>query len=155
METAMTTVRQLPETKQQIEIFANQLEQGLTNGQIIPTDLLRFQKAMEKVFEKIKPLLIETTLDEIEKYGKSAVLKGAEFSIIEAGVKYDYNGCGDAKWNDLQLSMEVLKEQIKERETFLKSIKTKLEIIDTESGELNTIKPCIKSSTTTLKVTFK
>jgi hypothetical protein len=67
METAMNTVRQLPETKAQIEIFSNQLEQGLISGQIVPSDLLRFQKAMEKVFEKIKPVLIETTLDEIEK----------------------------------------------------------------------------------------
>ena len=155
METAITTVRQLPETKAQIEIFAHQLEQGLTNGQIIPSDLLRFQKAMEKVFEKIKPVLIETTLDEIEKYGKSAVLKGAEFSIIEAGTKYDYSGCNDAKWNDLSKELESIKDKLKERETFLKSIKEKLEIIDTESGELNIINPCVKSSSTTLKVTFK
>jgi len=155
METAITTVRQLPETKAQIEIFAHQLEKGLTNGQIIPSDLLRFQKAMEKVFEKIKPVLIETTLDEIEKYGKSAVLNGAEFSIIEAGTKYDYSVCDDAKWNDLSKELESIKNKIIERETFLKSIKEKLEIIDTESGELNIINPCVKSSSTTIKVKFK
>jgi len=155
METAITTVRQLPETKAQIEIFSHQLEKGLTNGQIIPSDLLRFQKAMEKVFEKIKPVLIETTLDEIEKYGKSAVLNGAEFSIIEAGTKYDYSVCDDAKWNDLSKELESIKNKIIERETFLKSIKEKLEIIDTESGELNIINPCVKSSSTTIKVKFK
>ena len=155
METAMTTVRQLPETKQQIETFAHQLEQGLVKGEIIPTDLLRFQKAMEKVFEKIKPILIESAIVEVEHYEKNPVIKGAEYSIIEAGVKYDYSVCNDAKWNDLTKEIESLKEKLKERETFLKSIKEKLEIIDTESGELNVIYPCIKSSTTTLKVTFK
>ena len=151
----MTTVRQLPETKAQIETFAHQLEQGLVKGEIIPTDLLRFQKAMEKVFEKIKPILIESAIVEVEHYEKNPVIKVAEYSIIEAGVKYDYSVCNDAKWNDLSREVESIKEKLKEREAFLKSIKEKIEIIDTESGELNIIYPCIKSSTTTLKVTFK
>jgi hypothetical protein len=55
----------------------------------------------------------------------------------------------------LSKEIESIKEKLKERETFLKSIKEKLEIIDTESGELNIINPCTKSSSTTLKVTFK
>ena len=155
METAITTVRQLPETKAQIEIFAHQLEQGLTSGQIIPSDLLRFQKAMEKVFEKIKPVLIETTLDEIEKYGKSAVLKGAEFSIIEAGTKYDYSGCGDAKWNDLSKELESIKGKLKDRETFLKCLKEPMTFVNDETGEIINLNPPKKSSSTTLKVTFK
>ena len=59
METAISTLSQLPETKQQIETFAYSLEQGLNNGQIVASDLLRFQKAMEKVFQKILPTFTE------------------------------------------------------------------------------------------------
>jgi hypothetical protein len=55
----------------------------------------------------------------------------------------------------LSKEIESIKEKLKERETFLKSIKEKIEIIDTETGELNVIYPSIKSSSTTLKVTFK
>jgi hypothetical protein len=155
METAISTLSQLPETKKQIETFANQLEQGLINGQIIPTDLLRFQKAMEKVFEKIKPTLIESAISEVKNYEKNAIIKGSEFSIVEAGTKYDYSNCNDFEYNMLNTQLEALKSTLKDRETFLKSIKEPLQMIDELTGEVYAIYPPKKTSTTTLKVTFK
>jgi hypothetical protein len=155
METAISTLSQLPETKQQIETFAYSLEQGLINGQIIASDLLRFQKAMEKVFEKIKPTLIENALNEISNYEKNAVIKGSEFSIVEAGVKYDYSECNDLEYNTLTTQIEALKSTLKDRETFLKAIKAPMQMIDENSGEVYTINPPKKTSSTTLKVTFK
>jgi hypothetical protein len=155
METAISTLSQLPETKQQIETFAYSLEQGLNNGQIIASDLLRFQKAMEKVFEKIKPTLIENALNEISQYEKNSVIKGSEFSIVEAGVKYDYSECNDIEYNTLTTQIEAIKSTLKDRETFLKAIKEPLQMIDENSGEVYTIYPPKKTSTTTLKVTFK
>jgi hypothetical protein len=155
METAISTLSQLPETKQQIETFAYSLEQGLNNGQIIASDLLRFQKAMEKVFEKIKPTLIENALNEISQYEKNAVIKGSKFSIVEAGVKYDYSNCNDLKYIVLNTQLECLKSALKDRETFLKAIKEPLQMIDENSGEVYTIYPPKKTSSTTLKVTFK
>jgi hypothetical protein len=155
METAISTLSQLPETKQQIETFAYSLEQGLINGQIIASDLLRFQKAMEKVFDKIKPTLIENALNEISNFEKNPIIKGSEFSIVEAGVKYDYSDCNDLEYNSLSIQLEALKSTLKDRETFLKSIKQPMQMIDENSGEVFTIYPPKKSSTTTLKVTFK
>ena len=155
METAISTLSQLPETKQQIETFAYSLEQGLNNGQIIASDLLRFQKAMEKVFEKIKPTLIENALNEISNYEKNAVIKGSEFSIVEAGVKYDYSECNDVEHNKFTTQIEALKSALKDRETFLKAIKAPMQMIDENSGEVYTINPPKKTSSTTLKVTFK
>lgn len=155
METAISTLSQLPETKHQIEVFASQLENGLNNGQIVASDLLRFQKAMEKVFEKIKPTLIENALNEISQYEKNSVIKGSEFSIVEAGVKYDYSDCNDLEYNMLNTQLEALKSTLKDRETFLKSIKEPLQMIDETSGEVYTIYSPKKTSSTTLKVTFK
>jgi hypothetical protein len=155
METAISTLSQLPETKQQIETFAYSLEQGLNNGQIIASDLLRFQKAMEKVFEKIKPTLIENALNEISQYEKNSVIKGSEFSIVEAGVKYDYSNCNDIEYNTLNTQLEAIKSTLKDRETFLKAIKAPMQMIDENSGEVYTICPPKKTSSTTLKVTFK
>jgi hypothetical protein len=155
METAISTLSQLPETKQQIETFAHSLEQGLNNGQIIASDLLRFQKAMEKVFEKIKPTLIENALNEISQYEKNSVIKGSEFSIVEAGVKYDYSNCNDPVYNEHFQTLENAKERLKERETFLKCIKEPMHFINEDTGEAITLYPPKKSSSTTLKVTFK
>jgi len=155
METAISTLSQLPETKQQIETFAYSLEQGLNNGQIIASDLLRFQKAMEKVFEKIKPTLIENALNEISQYEKNSVIKGSEFSIVEAGVKYDYSNCNDPVYNEHLHNLENAKERLKERETFLKCIKEPMHFINEDTGEELTLYPPKKTSSTTLKVTFK
>jgi hypothetical protein len=110
---------------------------------------------MEKVFEKIKPTLIENALNEISKFEKNAVIKGSEFSIVEAGVKYDYSECNDIEYNMLTIQIEALKSTLKDRETFLKAIKAPMQMIDETSGEVYTIYPPKKTSSTTLKVTFK
>ncbi len=151
----MSTVRLLPETKDQIAIFAKQLEDGLNNGQIVGSELLRFQKAMEKIFEQIKPTLISTTIDEISQYEKNAIIKGTEFSITEAGTKYDYSKCNDSVYNDLCVSLDYAKEKVKDRETFLKALKAPMTVVDEDSGEIVEIFPPSKTSTTTVKVTFK
>ena len=151
----MTTVRQLPETKQQIEIFAQQLEQGLESGTIVASELLRFQKALDKVFEKIKPVLIECALNEIGSYEKNPIIKNTEFSIVEAGTKYDYSGCNDPIYNSNLGVLEIAKESIKERENFLKCLKQPMTFVNDETGEIVTLNPPKKSSTTTVKVTFK
>ena len=151
----MSTVRQLPESKQQIENFAHQLEQGLENGSIIPSELLRFQKAMEKVFEKIKPILIDCALDEIGKYEKGVLIKNTEFSIVEAGTKYDFSDCNDAVLNELTNQADIIMTNIKARQTMLKSLTSAIQILDDSTGELITIYPAKKSSSTTVKVTFK
>ena len=151
----MQTVRLMPENKQQIENFAQQLEQGLESGNIVASELLRFQKALEKVFDKIKPTLIECAINEIEKYEKNAIIKNTEFSIVEAGVKYDYSDCNDHVLNNLMLDMDYLKGKIKSREAMLKSLSEPMQIIDEVTGEVSTIYGPKKSSSTTIKVSFK
>lgn len=155
METAMQTVRLMPENKQQIENFAAQLEQGLESGNIVASELLRFQKALEKVFDKIKPTLIDCAINEIEKYEKNAIIKNTEFSIVEAGVKYDYTDCNDHVLNNLMLDIDYLKGKIKSREAMLKSLSEPMQIIDEATGEVSTIYAPKKSSSTTIKVSFK
>ena len=155
METAMQTVRLMPENKQQIENFAQQLEQGLESGNIVASELLRFQKAMEKVFDKIKPTLIDCAINEIEKYEKNAIIKNTEFSIVEAGIKYDYTDCNDYILNNLMLDMDYLKGKIKSRESMLKALTEPMQIIDEVTGEVSTIYGPKKSSSTTIKVSFK
>jgi hypothetical protein len=51
--------------------------------------------------------------------------------------------------------MDLLKEKVKHRETFLKALKEPLSIIDEETGDLQRVHPPKKSSSTTVKVTFK
>jgi len=50
------------------------------------------------------------------------VVSGATLTVSEVGVKYNFGDCGDQVYNDLIKESEVLKEKIKERESYLKTI---------------------------------
>lgn len=95
-------------------------------------------------------------LSEASKHGKKFTLHNAEFQEKETGVQYDYAVCNDPIIVDLQMQMTALKERIKERETFLKSIPVSGVLsVNEETGETGTIYPPAKSSTTTIAVTLK
>ena len=80
---------------------------------------------------------------------------GATISLAETGVVYDFSQCNDLVLNDLQQRLSNIKEQIKERESFLKNISPKgIEIIDKNTGELVTIYPPSKTSTSSYKISL-
>jgi hypothetical protein len=84
---------------------------------------------------------------------------GNKFELMEAAGKFDFSTCGDPVWNHLNQQLEEIKLQIKERESFLKGIKsmTKMDIINPKTAELHEnveLYPPIKSSTSTFKQTM-
>ncbi len=148
METANSALSILPQTKEQIEHFSNMLISEIQNGQVDPLELLKHQKSIEKVFEKIKDDLRKASIDVAEKYGKGKFgLHGANFEVKEMGVKYDYKHCNDKVW-------EKLEKDKKDRETFLKSLTTVITIVDEETGEAVTVYPPLKTSTTSVVVSL-
>lgn len=54
---------------------------------------------------------------------------------------YDFTVCEDKEWNSMQAKLKTLKEDIKNRETFLKTLKKPKAEIDEDSGEIYTINP--------------
>lgn len=148
MEAVSTTLSALPETKEQIERFTQLLIEEIKEGRVDPLKLLMHQKAIEKVFDNIKSDLRSASIDIAEKYGKGKfVLHGANFEVKEMGVKYDYKHCNDKQW-------EKLEKDKKDRETFLKSLTAPLSIVDEETGEVVTVNPPLKTSTTTVAVSL-
>jgi hypothetical protein len=93
--------------------------------------------------------------------GKTYTSKsGNTFEIVEAGVKYDYSVCGDPIWNRLNAELESIKEKIKEREVYLKTIKSATpvgNVLDNDTSELHEnveLYPPVKTSTSTFKQTL-
>lgn len=92
--------------------------------------------------------------------GKSFTTKyGNKFELMEAAGKFDFSTCGDPIWNDLNAQIENLKVAMKERESFLKSLKnmTKMDIVNPMTAEVYQgveLYPPIKSSTSTFKQTM-
>lgn len=157
MELSASSVLTLcPSTKQQIQVFADQIINEVTEGNSNPLSVHLQIIALEKTLEVIKSGIRDHVLTEAEKYGqKSFEFLGNKVEIREVGTKYDFKGCSDPVWNRIQESIAELKEAMKEREMLLKSIHKTTSIVDEETGEIAEIHPCHKTSTTGVVITLK
>lgn len=137
-----------PLTKQQqADVIENSVNLILS-GELNPIQAEITLRSMELIIDAIRknPQVKSLTLEETAKYGKSFEYMGAKIENAQRTV-FDYSDCGDAIYNDLKEQEKKLKEQIKIRESVIKSG------VDASTGE-TFIQP--KTSTTEfLKITFK
>jgi len=127
----------------------------LDEGHITPLQLAAQLKFVEDVITNLKEELRQRVIAEQSKYGKERMtFHGATFDIKEAGIKYDFSHCEDAIWNDIDKKMQMLTERRKEREAFLKTLKERFTYVDESTGEIITIYPPQKKSTTTYAITW-
>lgn len=142
--------------KEQIESAAATVIEQINNGLVNPLLTLANIKSWEKVFEKIKEDVIVNALRESEKYPEKEILEyGVKFEKMEAGVSYDYKSCNHPAYERLCNQIEELNVKKKQMETMLRSIDDHATLIDEATGEVVTIYPPSKKSTTTIKVTIK
>jgi hypothetical protein len=144
-------------TKKSRQELANTIIEQLEGGELNPLKIHVQVKAMEDLIKKILDSKVykDCLLSECDKNGKKFDFFGAEFMQKETGTKYDYSNCGDNTILDLSKQLETLKEQIKKREEFLKMIPIEGVETITSDGEVVTLYPPSKSSTTSVQVTFK
>jgi len=144
-------------TKEQRSTFTSDVLERIENGTADPVKVYVELKAMEEIVntltgnDRYKELLI----DAAEKNGKKFTAFNAEFQIKEAGTKYDFTYCGDDYLLEFYTHQEKLKYLIKEREDFLKKVPVSGMQQVTETGEVITLFPPSKTSTTTVAVTLK
>lgn len=137
---------------------ATQMAYGLTtaviDGRLKPLETLARLKFAETTIKTAIEGVMPAAIDEAAKYGRGEKITaiGCELTQKESGVKYDFTGCGDAVYDRLTAEMEALKERIKDRENFLKTVKEGMTVVDEESGEVMTIRPCCKTSKTIVEV---
>lgn len=152
---AISVIKLLPESKEQISYFSSQILNELESGNISALDVLLNIKGFENVLKDIKDKLDELALNEASKYEKTFNYRNAELQIKESGTKWDYSNCGDIKLNFILKNEESIANQKKERENFLKSLKESMTIIDDQSGEVYEVFPPAKSSKTIISVKLK
>lgn len=93
-------------------------------------------------------------LDAAEKNGKKFQLHNAEFQIKEVGSTFDWSNCNDPEIIDLLDQQEKVKEKVKQRQDFLKTVPAggmDVRVVD----EMVTVYPPAKRSTTSVSVTLK
>jgi len=156
MESAYSVINYNPTTKEQAETFAKKLTDEVMQGDVNPLELHVKLTAMQKAFDAVKKNIAQYTLDEAGKHGaKSFEINGAKIEISELGTKYDFLPCGDSQWEMMDAEIKALDDRKKEREKFLKTLTKSMTIVNELTGEIETINPPHKSSTTGIKVTLK
>lgn len=144
-------------TKTNQKAIADELITKVVGGEVDPIKaFIQIKGIVEclNTFLKDKGV-VDTTVDACSRYGdERPSYAGAKMCVAEVGVRYDYSVCGDPKWNELAAAKASIEAQLKAREDFLKHIDGEQTIVDAESGEVVTVIAPVKTSSTSVKVTF-
>ena len=151
------TVNKIPASKEEQAVISSAMINSVLDGEI---DAIKAVVQAKSLVETLTLFLKDKgvndlVLREVEKYGKQTSKDGATISIKEVGSKWDYSECGDPIYNRLSAKKAEIEEKLKEREALLKVTKEPRTEVDEETGEVYTVNPPSKSSTTSYSITFK
>lgn len=143
-------------TSTQIDVFSDGVIESVQAGEINPLAVLIQLRAMQKASERILKEIAPNLLTEAAKHPENEFeFMGNKITKAEHGTKYDYSVCNDPVWNQRIKIANEAKEQLSERETFLKAVKAPFTLLDEGTGEVVTIHPPTKKSTSGLNVSIK
>ena len=137
-----------------IDLFVDTKDQ-IMSGEQDSLKVAVHLKALEELISKLgkDEQIQDYTLEQSLKQGeKTFSIYGAEISIREMGTKYDFSICNDSLLEGLYSQMTILKKQIKERETMLKTISEDNPAVSMDAEILH---PPLKTSKTGLAITLK
>ena len=143
-----------PSNGPEIESFAINTIKQIEDGEYSALELFVKCKAFQKSLDLILQGIEESALNEAQREGKSFPKYNASVSIREVGTKWFYDKTNDPTIADIQNQKASITEKEKERQTFLKSLKYPMMVMDEESGELVQIFPARKESKTGLIISF-
>lgn len=154
----ITLFGKVPVTKTGQNELRELMKNSLADGEVNPIEAVVKAKSMYEVLssflkdDDVKELVV----NECEKYGKGETpsFAGAKVQVKETGVKWDYTDCGDPVYDSLALQMEELKQRMKQRESYLKTITERKTEIDEATGEIYTILPPVRTATTSYSITY-
>lgn len=143
-------------TQTQIDVFSDGVIESVQRGEINPLTVLIQLKAMEKAAERILKEIKPNLLKEADLYPeKEFEFQGNKITKAEHGTKYDYSKCNDTDWELYDSQIKSLTTYKKEREDFLKTLKGPIDVLDKNTGEVVTLRPPTKTSTSGLNVSIK
>jgi len=143
-------------TSTQIDVFSDGVIQSVQAGEINALAVLIQLRAMERASARILKEIAPNLLNEADKYPeKEFEYQGNKITKAEHGTKYDYSSCGDGEWFIHDQAVLSATNSRKAREEFLKALKAPITVLDPLTGEVSTITPPTKKSTSGLNVTIK
>lgn len=136
--------------KQATSIAQEIAEEGAINSLNLLVEIKKWQEFLKVLEVAIRPMAYdEARLTDREKI----TIYGVELTAGEIGTKYDFSTCGCSEWAAITKRLAESKEELKERENYLKTITGKIKAANTDTGEV--LHPALKTSTSGLKLTIK
>jgi adenine specific DNA methylase Mod len=117
-------------------------------------DLYIFSKKIEYLSKVIQEIAHEYALSEAEKM-KGESIYNSKVEIKDVGVKYDYNVCKYAPYDNLLSNKKEIETELKVMENLLKSINKPTTIVDEETGDVMNVSPPLRTSKTSIVLTIK
>ena len=154
MENAIAQFTYLPSTKAEREVFVQMCVDEITSGNRNPLEFELMLKNLEETISAIRkrPEVKDVVLQEAEKYPEKTIMFRGVKITKASKTNFFFNECHDSVYNELSDKLAYYKEKVKERETFLKTIKPGMEIPDVETGEL--IAPPTTTTTSYLTISL-
>lgn len=155
-ELAATSILSLMDTnKQQRESFVKDVVQRIESGSVNPLTIHAQVKSMEDIIKRLTnhPLYRQYLLSEAQKHGRVFEFHNSEFQVKEAGVDYDYSGCGSSALKEGMDILELQQDMVKKlKEQFKEIPAAGLDVLIKETGEVEHWYPPVKTSTTIVSV---
>ncbi|MAB40607.1 MAG: hypothetical protein CL525_16115 [Aequorivita sp.] len=140
-------------SKVEIEKLSSMIAAGVKAGIQEPLDLVVKIEFLKKALDQAKKEILDDCIDEASKYEKDgASIRGVKIQVKEAGVKYNYSNT--ELWNETNREIEDNKQVLKDLETRLKTVKGTETIVQPETGEVIELNQPVKTSKTTIAITF-
>ena len=140
-------------SKIEIEKLSTMIAAGVKAGIQEPLDLVVKIEFLKKALDQAKKEILDECIDEASKYEKDgASIRGVKIQVKEAGVKYNYSNT--ELWNETNREIEDNKQVLKDLETRLKTVKGTETIVQPETGEVIELNQPVKTSKTTIAITF-
>lgn len=147
MEKATNYLFQFGNSKEEMLSFVERVQQEVIDGLVDP---IKFHALINTLVKGLSEALKANT-GNIDIVGEHKAY-GYTLKPKESGVKYDFSNCGHPAWVTLNQQSEAAKKQMKEIETMLKSLTKPTTMIEDETGEVYTVNPPVKKSTSIIEV---
>lgn len=139
MESVISYLTVLPETKEQRQQFIGMAEAEILSGNRNPLEFEIALKNLEELISEIRKrdAIKSAVMREADKWHeKTFDFKGFKITKTSRS-NYDFSTCQDSEWNLLKEKESAIKEQLKNRETFLKAITNKIDtVVNGSTGEI-------------------
>ncbi len=137
-ESAISQFTYLPQSKSERELFINMCIEEVLSGNRNPLELEIMLKNLEDTINAIRKnqTFTDCVMNEVDKYPeKTFAFKGVKITKTVRRT-YDFSVCGDSEYDELIEEQAAIKEKIKAREEFLKTLKPEFQIADAKTGNI-------------------